>query len=130
MPYDPIDASVGTKLRNRRTLVGMSQQALGRRLGITFQQIQKYERGLNRIGAGRLFRISEILDTDVTYFFDEVDPGSKPTEYSDTRGATLKQLQSRETLELVRYYTSINEKTVRSQILRMAKTLAEECTEE
>jgi len=125
MPYDPIDAQVGTRLRNRRTLVGMSQQELGRRLGITFQQIQKYERGLNRIGAGRLFRISNILDVPVAYFFEEVEEGGTP-ETATPEGASLKQLQSRETLELVRYYSSIPDKSIRSQILRMSKALADE----
>lgn len=125
MPYDPIDAQVGTRLRNRRTLVGMSQQELGRRLGITFQQIQKYERGLNRIGAGRLFRISNILDVPVAYFFEDVEEGGSP-ETATPEGASLKQLQSRETLELVRYYSSIPDKSIRSQILRMSKALADD----
>src|SRR4051812_42442557 len=69
---DPTDVHVGVRVRLRRTLLGMSQERLGDALGLTFQQVQKYERGANRIGASRLFQLSHILDVPVSYFFDEM----------------------------------------------------------
>ena len=71
---DPIDVYVGARIRGRRTMLGMSQGDVAKRLGLTFQQVQKYERGINRIGAGRLFRLAEILDVDTAYFWDGMTP--------------------------------------------------------
>src|SRR6202453_3199655 len=67
----PIDVHVGSRVRLRRTLLGMSQEKLGDALGLTFQQVQKYERGANRVGARRLYDLSRVLDVPVSYFFDE-----------------------------------------------------------
>ncbi len=72
---DEVDAHVGRRLRRRRTALGVSQEQLGTALGLTFQQIQKYEKGQNRIGAGRLYRISNILSVPVQYFFDGLGNG-------------------------------------------------------
>ena len=69
---NPIDVHVGKRLRLRRTLLGMSQERLGERLGLTFQQVQKYERGANRIGSSRLFELGQILDVPVSFFFDDM----------------------------------------------------------
>ena len=71
---NPIDVHVGKRLRLRRTLLGMSQERLGELLGLTFQQVQKYERGVNRIGSSRLFELGQILDVPVSFFFDDL-PG-------------------------------------------------------
>ncbi len=68
----PIDAHVGTRIRLRRTLLGMSQETLGEALGLTFQQVQKYERGVNRVGASRLFDLSRVLDVPISFFFDDM----------------------------------------------------------
>ncbi len=68
----PIDAHVGRRLRLRRTLLGMNQSALGQAVGLTFQQIQKYERGANRIGSSRLYQFCQVLDVPVSFFFDEM----------------------------------------------------------
>lgn len=68
---NPIDAHVGSRVRLRRMLMGMSQERLGESMGLTFQQVQKYEKGANRIGASRLHHIAKILDVPVGYFFDE-----------------------------------------------------------
>src|SRR5215212_933479 len=78
---NPIDIRVGARLRLRRTLLGMSQEKLGEAIGLTFQQVQKYERGANRIGASRLFDLSRVLDVPVSFFFDDMaaDPNSIPT---------------------------------------------------
>ncbi len=79
-----VDSFVGTKLRQRRLVLGMSQTALGDKLGVTFQQVQKYERGQNRLGASRLFNCSQILGVKPAYFFDGLDPASTGApEYSD-----------------------------------------------
>ncbi|MBL4614923.1 MAG: helix-turn-helix transcriptional regulator, partial [Magnetovibrio sp.] len=77
----PVDVHVGARLRQRRTLLGMSQEKLGEAVGLTFQQIQKYERGANRIGASRLYQLSNVLDVSVSYFFEEM-----PGEVQKTRG--------------------------------------------
>ncbi len=68
----PIDVHVGSRIRLRRTLLGMSQERLGEALGLTFQQVQKYERGVNRVGASRLFDLSRVLDVPISFFFDDI----------------------------------------------------------
>src|SRR5438477_11394247 len=73
---NPIDAQVGHRVRLRRMLVGMSQERLGELLGLTFQQVQKYEKGINRIGAGRLFEVAGILGVPISFFYEDVDAGS------------------------------------------------------
>ena len=70
---DEIDIEVGRRLRNRRAILGMSQEKLGELIGLTFQQVQKYEKGTNRVAAGRLYRFSKILDVPVNYFFDDIE---------------------------------------------------------
>ncbi|TAL02822.1 MAG: XRE family transcriptional regulator, partial [Rhodospirillaceae bacterium] len=70
---NPVDVHVGNRVRLRRTLLGMSQEKLGESLGLTFQQVQKYERGANRIGASRLWDLSRVLDCPVAFFFEEMD---------------------------------------------------------
>src|SRR3954463_11032856 len=76
----PIDVHVGSRIRLRRTLLGMSQERLGEALGLTFQQVQKYERGVNRVGASRLFDLSRVLDVPISFFFDDM-PDSLATAY-------------------------------------------------
>ena len=70
---NPIDVHVGNRVRLRRTRLGMSQERLGEALGLTFQQVQKYERGANRVGASRLYDLSRVLEVPVSYFFDDMD---------------------------------------------------------
>src|ERR1700759_1086976 len=76
---NPVDVHVGSRVRLRRTLLGMSQEKLGEAIGLTFQQVQKYERGANRIGASRLFDLSRVLDVPVSFFFDDMtnDPAGR-----------------------------------------------------
>jgi transcriptional regulator with XRE-family HTH domain len=74
----PIDTHVGSRVRLRRTLLGMSQEKLGEALGLTFQQVQKYERGVNRIGASRLFDLSRVLDVPIGFFFDDMPGANGP----------------------------------------------------
>ena len=77
----PVDVYVGTRMRLRRTQIGMSQETLARILGVTYQQIQKYEKAINRIGASRLFEISRALDTNIAYFFAEIELSRNTTTY-------------------------------------------------
>ena len=124
---DPIDVHVGSRVRMRRTLLGMSQTKLGDALGLTFQQIQKYERGANRIGSSRLFRLSRILDVPVAFFFDElpkeifedIDKESSSGEITEA-----EQLSRRLTLELVRAYYRIPSEKTRKQLFELTKSLA------
>ena len=75
---NPVDVRVGARLRLRRNMLGLSQEKLGELIGLTFQQIQKYERGANRIGASRLYELSRVLDVPVSFFFDDTDPVRAP----------------------------------------------------
>ncbi len=127
-----IDLHVGQRLRQRRSLLGMSQEKLGEAVGITFQQIQKYERGSNRIGASRLYQFSIILDVSISYFFEGMPKGpqtegvSTPIGMSDQAQAPfeMETLARRETLDLVRAYTKIADPQVRRQIMELAGSLA------
>jgi transcriptional regulator with XRE-family HTH domain len=132
---NPIDVHVGRRLRLRRTLLGMSQERLAQLLGLTFQQIQKYERGVNRIGSSRLYELGQILDVPISFFFDDMADGGRashafaPGLAEDTAGFALDgarelQLDKRETLELVRAYNRIADPAVRKRLFELAKALA------
>jgi transcriptional regulator with XRE-family HTH domain len=127
----PIDVHVGSRVRLRRTLLGMSQEKLGEALGLTFQQVQKYERGVNRIGASRLFDLSRVLDVPIGFFFDDMPPemgGDKNrrfTGFQETQdGFEDDTLHRRETLELVRAYYRITDPAVRKRVFDLIKSLA------
>lgn len=124
---NPIDTYVGSRVRQRRTMLGMNQEALAKRLDLSFQQIQKYERGTNRIGSSRLFHISQILDVPINFFFEAVAKnegrrtgGSEPKAVPEIANFQSK----RETLDLVRAFTKISDPTVRKRILEMAKAMS------
>lgn len=133
---NPIDVHVGKRLRLRRTLMGMSQERLGELLGLTFQQVQKYERGVNRIGSSRLFELGRILDVPVSFFFDDLPEGiSAPVGIGPVPGLAEEQagfdheepaplpLDKRETLELVRAYYRISDPAVRKRLFELTKAL-------
>ena len=127
-----VDAHVGLRVRQRRTLLGMSQTQLGEALGLTFQQVQKYERGVNRIGASRLFDLSRVLDVPIGFFFDDMPPemggsqsGRRFTGFQESQdGFEDDTLHRRETLELVRAYYRITDPSVRKRVFDLIKTLA------
>ncbi len=126
----PVDVHVGRRVRMRRTLLGMSQTTLGETIGLTFQQVQKYERGMNRISASRLFDLSRVLDVPLEYFFDDMPPevaASSPTQGGGKAkkppGYELDPMAKRETLELVRAYYKITDPQVRKRLFEMTKTL-------
>jgi transcriptional regulator with XRE-family HTH domain len=124
---DPIDVYVGSRVKLRRTLLGMSQAKLGDALSLTFQQIQKYERGANRIGSSRLYKISKILEVPVSFFFEDMATGAAhpapglsegdEPEYQDN------QLARRETLELVRAYYRITDEKIRKSMFDLVKSV-------
>jgi transcriptional regulator with XRE-family HTH domain len=131
----PIDVHVGSRIRLRRTLLGMSQERLGESLGLTFQQVQKYERGVNRVGASRLFDLSRVLDVPISFFFDDM-PDSLANAYGgQARGPRVggfaetqdpfgdDTLNRRETLELVRAYYRITDPSVRKRVFDLIKSM-------
>jgi transcriptional regulator with XRE-family HTH domain len=123
---DPIDVHVGRQLRQRRNLLGMSQEKLAESLGVTFQQVQKYESGTNRVGASRLFQIGRALDVPVSYFFDGYTPtNSLPMAAEETPPLEDDLMTRKETLDLVRAYYTIPNPKVRRKMLDMIRSMAE-----
>lgn len=135
---NPVDIHVGSRVRLRRTLLGLSQEKLGDAVGLTFQQIQKYERGANRIGASRLFQLSRILDVQISFFFEDIPAVLRTTEGQVAQGLrerdqkTLEPdpLARRETLELVRAYYRIRDPRVRKRLFELTKSLANAADED
>ena len=135
--FHPVDIHVGVRLRQRRNLVGLSQTKLSESVGLTVQQIYKYERGTNRISSSRLYEFAKTLDVPVSYFFDEMpsnalsgrpmsDRGRKGFGEAGTPFEKEKDpLIKRETLELVRAYDKIDEGRVRHSIFATVKALGE-----
>lgn len=130
----PIDGHVGQKLRIRRSLLGMSQEKLADKVGITFQQIQKYERGTNRVSASRLHEFSSILGVPVGYFFPDQDESAYTAHLglsdNDQQGFLVEDnddtdvMKRKETIKLVRMYYKIEDKKLRQSIMSHIKTLA------
>ncbi len=128
----PVDVHVGSRLRSRRKKLGLSRGKLGAAIELTSQQVQKYERGSNRIGASRLYQLSKVLDVPVSYFFDDMPPEiaqtgqRRPFGFSESEAAVydVDTLAKRETIELVRAYYRIKNEKVRKRVYQLAKTLA------
>ncbi len=117
---NPIDKHVGSRVRMRRLQLGMSQEALGKRLGLTFQQVQKYEKGTNRIGASRLQQISLILSSPVSFFFEGVAQSDKV----DGRQAIVDEfLASADGLALVKAFMSVAKQSTRRSIVRLVEDI-------
>jgi len=122
---NPIDIQVGNRVRIRRMLIGMSQERLGDLLGLTFQQVQKYEKGVNRIGAGRLFEVSRILNVPVDFFYEGVSDAASGANEVD--GAPVMDfVSSGEGLQLSLAFMKIKDAKVRKRVLDLVKSLAEE----
>ena len=120
---NPIDAQVGNRVRIRRMLIGMSQEKLGDMLGLTFQQVQKYEKGVNRIGAGRLYEIARILSVPVEFFYE----GAPQTGFPEGEGAPVMEfVSSGEGLQLSLAFMKIKDPKVRRRVLDLVKSLANE----
>jgi transcriptional regulator with XRE-family HTH domain len=120
---DPTDIHVGMRLRQRRTLLGMSQEKLAKAFGVSFQQVQKYERGANRISASRLHLLTKILDVPITYFFEGLPSMSQDQTIEAMEPDGSEQMTSRETLELVRAYYRITDSHVRKRLVDLARAL-------
>ena len=118
---DPIDVHVGSKIRERRLVLGMSQETLGDRLKISFQQLQKYERGANRVSASTLHRLTQILDAPISYFFD-----GAPSDNVDEAPHDSERLPKREELELMRDFSMISNRRLRDRIRRLVGAIARE----
>jgi transcriptional regulator with XRE-family HTH domain len=125
---NPVDAHVGHRVRLRRMLVGMSQERLGELLGLTFQQVQKYEKGINRIGAGRLFEVSEILGVPISFFYEDVEPRVKAGGFAEDEEPppVMEFLSSGEGLQLSLAFMRIKDAKVRRRILELVRALANE----
>jgi len=127
---NPIDIHVGSRIRLRRTMLGMSQEKLGEALGITFQQIQKYEKGTNRVGASRLQNISTVLNVPVSFFFEDApgDPstGQPGMAEANSSNYVVDFLSSSEGLQLNRAFIKIPDPKVRRRLVDLVKSLAAE----
>ena len=125
---NPIDAQVGNRVRIRRMLIGMSQERLGDLLGLTFQQVQKYEKGVNRIGAGRLFDMSRILGVPIDFFYDGVAAGldDKRGSLPDPPPPVMEFVSSGEGLQLSLAFMKIKDTKVRKRVLDLVKSLVED----
>lgn len=116
---DPVDIHVGARVKLRRVLIGLSQGQLGEAVGLTFQQIQKYERGGNRISASMLHHIADVLDVPVSFFFDDMPEGQRlsPAQPDDT-------MTRQESVELIRHYYSLPE-AIRRQMSALLRAMAQ-----
>lgn len=131
---DPIDVSIGSRLRLRRLAMGFSQETLARALGITFQQIQKYERGTNRVFASRLFLLARVLRVPVSYFFQGLHSAGESNGTEGLGGSHTASaeegvqdlLGKSDTLKLIQAYNKITDPTVRRQIYALVRTVGEQ----
>ncbi|MBN9542983.1 MAG: helix-turn-helix transcriptional regulator [Alphaproteobacteria bacterium] len=134
-----IDIEVGKKLRFRRTMLGLSQDQLGSATGVSFQQIQKYEKGSNRIGASRLFEFAKVLNVDVNYFFSNMF-SQDHVKSANQNGASLAfneenrgfkydfedDVSTKEVMALVKSYSQIKESKIRKKVLALVQSLSKE----
>ena len=129
----PMDIHVGSRVRLRRMMQGISQDKLGEELGLTFQQVQKYEKGVNRIGASRLYDIARVLDVPVQFFYDDFGDGpetmigfAETNPKTEERADFMQLLSTPEGMQLCRAYAAIKDYQVRRRVLDLVKALGEE----
>jgi transcriptional regulator with XRE-family HTH domain len=126
---NPIDKHVGSRVRMRRVLVGLSQERLGESLGVTFQQVQKYEKGTNRIGASRLQQISSVLNVPISFFFEDapVDAGKAGDGFSESAGSdyVVDFLSTSEGVSLTKAFVRIRDAKVRRRIIDLVTSFAD-----
>ena len=124
---NPIDRHVGSRVRMRRMLVGMSQEKLGESLGLTFQQVQKYEKGTNRIGASRLHRIASVLGVPVEFFYEGAPHGSATaTGFAEASSSTYVSdfLSTAEGVQLIKAFLAIKDAKIRRKIVELITAMA------
>ncbi len=127
----PIDIHVGSRVRLRRNLLGLTLQTLAKAVGVSYQQLQKYERGVNRVGASRLFNLGRVLDVPVSFFFEDLSPAAAGGGKRRTRGLSEApaevlepdSLSKRETVELVRAYYRVTDPGLRKRVLDLLQAL-------
>ena len=135
----PMDIHVGARVKLRRMMQGISQEKLGEELDLTFQQVQKYEKGVNRIGAGRLYEIARVLEVPVQFFFDDFGDGPETMiGFAETQGASpgdakgedrsdfFEVLSTPEGMALCRAFVAIKDYQVRRRVLDLVKALGED----
>ena len=129
---NPIDIHVGARVRLRRNLLGLTLQTLAKAVGVTYQQLQKYERGVNRVGASRLFNLSRVLDVPISFFFDDLSPAAagagrkrRARGLSEAPAAAIDfdVLSNRETIKLIRAYYRITDPRLRKRVLELVKAV-------
>lgn len=131
----PVDVYVGRRLRLKRTILGLSQETVGKQIGVTFQQIQKYERGINRMGASRLYDFARALGVQISYFFEGYgdyvieDDNALAMNEPDAAKFEHEKINNRETLEVMRAYYRIKNPAVRKRIVDLIKAMAAEDNE-
>lgn len=131
---DPIDVHVGSRLKQRRTLMGYSQEKLANSVGLTFQQVQKYERATNRISASRLYQFAKFLNVPVSYFYEDYSPSSNKRTPpglgmadNDQEGFAVEDpMKKKETYDLLRAYYSITDPKKRQHFLKLLQSMAED----
>jgi transcriptional regulator with XRE-family HTH domain len=133
----PVDVHVGRRLRLRRTVLGMSQETIGSAIGVSFQQVQKYERGINRMGSSRLYDFAKLLKVSVGYFFDGFGDNYSENNMVEALGAAEndvpkfehEEFPNREVMDIIRSYYRIKSPAMRKRIADLIKAMAEESTE-
>lgn len=127
---NPIDVHVGSKVRLKRTMLGMSQEKLGDSLGITFQQVQKYEKGTNRISASRLFQLASILKAPIEFFYDGVSDNRADAiaGFAEDGSAdyAMDLMNDPESVQLHRAFSSVKDPKVRKRIIDLVKSIADD----
>jgi transcriptional regulator with XRE-family HTH domain len=118
----PVDVEVGARIRQRRLLLGMNQETLARRLGLTFQQVQKYEMGANRVSASRLSDVADVLGVPIAYFFGGISADEAVLTVEERQ--TREVMRQPETIDLVRFYYAIRDDHIRRQFLALVKAIA------
>jgi transcriptional regulator with XRE-family HTH domain len=119
---NPIDVHVGSRIRLRRSIAGLSQEQLADGLGLTFQQVQKYEKGINRVSASRLQHISEVLEVPISFFFEN-GPNALVNSAGSPMGEFNELMSSKETIALVTAFNSIKSPRLRQSVLNLVRTL-------
>ncbi len=129
---NPIDIHVGARVRLRRNLLGLTMQTLAKAVGVTYQQLQKYERGVNRVGASRLFNLSQVLDVPISFFFDDLSPAAagagrkrRAKGFSGAPAAAIDfdVLSKQETIKLIRAYYRVTDPQLRKRVLDLLEAI-------
>jgi len=124
MPSHPVDVHVGSRLRLRRRMLRISQESIGKAIGVTFQQIQKYEKGVNRVGSSRLYAFAKILSVPIAFFFEDFSENTQEGFAESPAAFDHGRMDSKETANLVSYYYQISDPTVRRKVMGIIKSLA------